>query len=935
VLINVRRDRITGVTGDPDHPTNRGGLCAKGQHLAEVVRARDRLLDPMVGGHRVSWPEAIGHVVTGIRRALDEGGPDSVALYLSGQLLTEDYYVANKLGKGLLGTANVDTNSRLCMASTVAAYKRAFGADGPPGCYDDFEQASHVFFWGSNAADTHPILFGRLLVARRRSPRAWTVIDPRRTETAEAAETHLAIKPGTDVALALAMAATLFQEDRVDEARVRKTCAGVKEMRSAALAMPPDIAAPICGIEAETIRQAARDFAAAPAALSLWCQGLNQSSAGTDKVNALINLHLLTGQIGRPGAGPFSLTGQSNAMGGREVGGMATELAAHHRLDDPDDRAAVERFWGLGPVPKQRGLTAVELVDAIAERKVRVLWVVCSNPLASLPDGWAARTAFEKLDMLIVQELYHPTDTSAIADVLLPAAGWGEKTGTMTNSERRVALCEAAIEPPGKARADWEIFAEVGRALGGGNAFAWPDVAAVFAEHVELTRGRDLDMSGLSHQLLRQRGPQQWPFPAGGEPAARRYIDGRYATPDGRARLMPVVYRPPAEAPDERFPLRLTTGRQRDQWHTMTRTGRVAALRRNTAETVVTISSQDAALSGVTDGEWSLVSSPRGEIRARVKVDAGQPAGLVFMPFHRGPLLEASGWANTLLGRALDPVSFQPELKHTVVRVEPGPRRFAVSGGDLAREVVRRLLERNLSVLFMAAPPPALPPDVRHVHIHGNLKPGLAWWDVAGDADRVPPPAGNRLAVLDLSAGPEPLAALPALAAAGWKVMRRGDGDLPGPVLSLLGRRLPEAGAQTPGLMLAVLRSDRTSSPPSPALLLDPGQSLGGERPLSGDPATLAAFVAGEVPLRAAIRRVVVPIGRLALVVVGDLCSNEMADELVYEDPGAGLAQVWRVSSGEVLGGAAIVERQVADDIERLWLADVEPSVLRSKLPLH
>lgn len=935
VLVNVHRGRIAGVAGDPDHPTNRGGLCAKGQRLAEVVRARDRLLEPVVGGRGVSWPAAIEHVARGIRTAIDERGPGAVALYLSGQLLTEDYYVANKLGKGLLGTANVDTNSRLCMASTVAAYKRAFGADGPPGCYDDLEQASHVFFWGSNAADTHPILFGRLQVARRQGRRSWTVVDPRRTPTAEAADVHLAIRPGSDVALALAMAATLFQEGLIDEARTRATCSGLDEVRRTALAMPPEEAAALCGVDAGQIRAAARELASAPAALSVWCQGLNQSSAGTDKVSALINLHLLTGQIGRPGTGPFSLTGQSNAMGGREVGGMATELAAHYRLEDSQDRAAVERFWGLGPVPKERGLTAVELVDAAAERQVRVLWVVCSNPLASLPDGWAARAAFRQLDMLVVQELHHPTDTSALAHVLLPAAGWAEKTGTMTSSERRVALAEASVAPPGSARPDWEIFAEVGRALGGGDAFSWPDAAAVFAEHVELTRHRDLDMSGLSHQLLRERGPQQWPFPDGGEPAARRYEDCRYPTRDGRARLVPLAYRPPAETPGHEFPLRLTTGRQRDQWHTMTRTGRVAALRRDGAETVVSVSPEDAAKAGVSDGEAGLVTSPRGIVRARVQIDAGQPPGVLFMPFHRGPLLEPRGWVNVLLSRALDPTSFQPELKHSVVRLEPAPVRVAISGGRLAREVAQRLREHSLPVLFNDFSPDDLPPGVAHVHIRGEFEPGLPWWEVAGAPERVPPPNGNRRAVIDLSAGPEPLAALPALTAAGWSVSRRGDAGLPGAVLSLLDRRLPRADDQPPALVVAALCTDLTGPVPAGALVVQPGGSLGGERPLSSDPATLAAFVAGAAPLRAALRRLVVPIGKLALVVVGDSGPSQLADQLVYEDVAAGKAQVWWMSSGEVLGGAAIVDRAVADDVERLWLQDVEPHVLRCRLPLH
>jgi len=319
VLIDVRRGRIHAVQGDPEHPTNRGGLCAKGQRLAEVVRTGDRLTEPMMRASRdgafqaVSWPAAIEAVAGGIRRAIEESGPDSVALYLSGQLLTEDYYVANKLGKGLLRTANVDTNSRLCMSSTVAAYKRSFGADGPPGCYEDLDEARDVYLWGSNAADTHPILFGRLQSARRRGRRRWIVIDPRRTVTSDEADDHLAIRPGSDVAFALALAATLFQEGLVDEARVRQTCVGLDEMRAASLAMPPETAAPVCGIESERIRRVAREFASSRAALSLWCQGLNQSSAGTDKVNAVINLHLLAGQIGRPGTGPFSLTGQSNA----------------------------------------------------------------------------------------------------------------------------------------------------------------------------------------------------------------------------------------------------------------------------------------------------------------------------------------------------------------------------------------------------------------------------------------------------------------------------------------------------------------------------------------------------------------------------------------------------------------------------------------------
>jgi anaerobic selenocysteine-containing dehydrogenase len=449
-----------------------------------------------------------------IRRVVAEHGPGAVALYLSGQLLTEDYYAANKLGKGLIGTANVDTNSRLCMASTVAAYKRAFGADGPPGCYEDLDLASDVLVVGSNPAETHPVLFGRLRAA---GPRL-TVVDPRRTATAAAADEHLAIQPGTDVALLLGISSAPFEEGLVDEAAVDRRCAGLDGARAAAVAMPPERAAWVCGVPAAAIRAAARRFARSPAALSLWCQGLNQAATGTDRVSALINLHLLTGQVGRPGTGPFSLTGQANAMGGREVGGMATELACHRGWHDEAGRREVERHWGLGPLPASRGLTAVELVDAIAERRVRVLWVACTNPAASLPDGWAVREAFRRLDLLVVQDVVHPTDTSELAHVLLPAAAWGEKTGTMTSSERRVALAHRAVEPPGEARPDWAIFAGAGAALGAPGAFAWPDAAEVFDEHVRLTAGRDLDMTALSHTVLQRDGPQL----AGRRPARPR-----------------------------------------------------------------------------------------------------------------------------------------------------------------------------------------------------------------------------------------------------------------------------------------------------------------------------------------------------------------------------------------------------------------------------
>ncbi|HSR25502.1 MAG TPA: molybdopterin-dependent oxidoreductase, partial [Candidatus Eisenbacteria bacterium] len=666
-------------------------------------------------------------------------------------------------------------------------YKRAFGADGPPGCYEDLELARDVLIVGSNLAETHPILFSRLHAARGRLGAHWTVVDPRRTVTAGAADEHLAIRPGTDVALLLGMAQVLFEEGLVDEAAVGRSCAGLREYRIAVAAMPPERAAAICGVPAGGIRAAARRFARSPAALSLWCQGLNQSSSGTDKISALIDLHLLTGQLGRPGAGPLSLTGQANAMGGREVGGMATELACHRAWDDAEGRAEVERYWDLGPLPVHRGLTAVELVDAMLERRVRVLWVACTNPLASLPDGWAARAALEQLDLLVVQELYHPTDTTGLAHVLLPAAGWAEKTGTLTSSERRVALAGQALPPPGEARPDWAIFATAGAALGAPAAFAWRDSAEVFREHVRLTGGRDLDMTGLAHDVLEREGPSQWPYPAGGEPRARRYGDGRCHTPDGRPRLVAVAFREPAELPSPDFPLRLVTGRERDRWHTLTRSGRVAALR-DDGTPVLRLHPTDARAAGVEDHTVSLVSSRRGSLRAVVAFDPDLPPGTAFLPFHPGPLHHPDGWPNALPARALDPVSLQPELKHTAVRVEPARPGVALAGGSLAAAVAAVLDAggvpvRCVALSDLARQPPGM---LRAVIAEAQMDGTLPWWEASG----LGPAAPGAAVELDLAAGPEPLAALPELAALGWRARWRGEPWLPAPVCRLLARRV-------------------------------------------------------------------------------------------------------------------------------------------------
>ena len=940
VVLDVRRGRIEALRGDPDHPSTRGGLCAKGSRLAGTVRTGDRLLHPLVRDRpaepfrRAAWPAAVARVAGGIAGAVAEHGPGSVAMYLSGQLLTEDYYAANKLGKGLIKTANVDTNSRLCMSSTVAAYKRAFGADGPPGCYEDLDLAADVLIAGSNLAETHPVLFGRLRAARARRPAHWPVVDPRRTASAEAADEHLQIRPGTDVALFLGMAAAMFEEGLVDEARAGRACAGLDEYRAAAAAMPAARAAATCEVPEDRIRAAARRFARSPAALSLWCQGLNQSTAGTDKVSALIDLHLLTGQIGRPGAGPLSLTGQANAMGGREVGGLATELACHREWDDPEGRAQVERHWGLGRLPDGPGLTAVELVDAIERRQVRVLWVVCSNPLASLPDGAAVRSALTRLDLLVVQELYHPTDTGELAHVLLPAAGWAEKTGTLTNSERVVGLARRAVAPPGEARPDWEIFAGVGAALGAPDAFGWLDSSQVFDEHVRLTAGTDLDMTALSHAALEAGGPASWPCPAGGQPRARRYEDGRCHTPDGRPRLVAVTFREPAERPSRAYPLRLLTGREPDQWHTRSRSGRVAALRRSDAPRLA-LHPDDAWRAGVSPGETVLVTSPRGSLRVPLTTSPALRRGSAFLPFHAGPVEQPAGWPNVLPGRALDPVSRQPELKHTVVRVEPAAPEVALAGGPLADAVAARL--DAAGVRARRVPPAELagagPGVLRVLVAEAGLDGAAPWWDLAAEA-------GGPV-VLDLAAGPEPLALLPSLLAAGRPVACRGERWLPAPAGRLVATWLGPGGDRRGAAVVGGARRRPRPAPPG-TLVLEPGGALGLERPLSGDPAVLASFVRGELPARAALRRVVVPLSpHRTLVLAGDPLGDEASDAeqgvdlLVHEDSGAGVAQVWRLAAGRTLGVAAVVAPAAAREVEAVWLSDADPDAVRSQFPVR
>jgi assimilatory nitrate reductase catalytic subunit len=691
VIIESEGAQITGVRGDPDHPANFGRLCSKGSTLhltaAASITKQTRLLTPMRRTARGEAPQPIGwdSALDEIAQRLATIEPDRIGLYISGQLLTEDYYVFNKLAKGLLGTNNVDTNSRLCMSSAVAGYKATLGADAPPCSYEDLAHAQTVFIAGSNTAWAHPILMRRLEDAKRANPgQKWIVVDPRRTETAEVADLHLQILPGTDVALFNGMAHLLLWEGLADRAFIDAHTNGFDALRDVVRNCTPQLTAQLCGIKEEALVQAARWFGQQTPTLSLYCQGLNQSTSGTDKNAALINLHLLTGQIGKPGAGPFSLTGQPNAMGGREVGGLANLLSAHRELNNPQHRAEVAALWGIDDVPSKPGKSAVEMFQAAADGAIDVLWIVCTNPAQSMPDQPMVRRALERCPFVIVQEAYATTATARYADLLLPATTWGEKAGTVTNSERRISRVRAAIDAPGQARHDWRIAVDVARRIEARRSsprtlFPYDSAESIWNEHRESTRGRDLDITGLSFAILDHAGPQQWPFAQGStHGAARLYVDGVFPTADGRAKFSAAGARPTAEKRDAHYPFSLTTGRLRDQWHGANRTGTLGRLFGHASEPVVELHPTDLARLRLNSGDLVTLKSRRGSlVLPSAASDSVLPAQ-AFVAMHWGSEFMAGAGVNTLTTGAFCPQSKQPELKHAAVKVSKAELPYRV-----------------------------------------------------------------------------------------------------------------------------------------------------------------------------------------------------------------------------------------------------------------
>jgi assimilatory nitrate reductase catalytic subunit len=700
VIIESDGPSILGVRGDPDHPANFGRLCTKGSTLhltaADSVQRQTRLLQPMRRAHRgappqaVSWDAALGEAAERLAAIHQAHGPDAVGVYVSGQLLTEDYYVFNKLVKGLLGSNHIDTNSRLCMSSAVAGYKSTLGADAPPCSYTDLALAQTVFITGSNMAWAHPILFRRLEDARRANPaQKWIVADPRRTETAEQADLHLQLLPGSDVALYHGLLHLLLWEGLTQPRFIAEHTHGFEALKARVRDFNPRETARLTGLKEADLVTAAQWFGQNTPTLSLYCQGLNQSSSGTAKNAALINLHLATGQIGLPGAGPFSLTGQPNAMGGREVGGLANLLSAHRDLANPTHRAEVAQLWGLDKlgvqVPATPGLTAVEMFEAAADGQVKALWIACTNPAQSLPDQATVRRALERAELVILQEAFSTTATAAYADLLLPATTWGEKDGTVTNSERRISRVRPAVPPAGQARHDWAIAAELARRLAQRIApereamFAYATPEAVWLEHRESTRGRDLDITGLSYAMLDRAGPQQWPLHEGQNQGRERlYEDGVFPTADGRAKFADVAFTPLAEPRDARYPFSLLTGRLRDQWHGMSRTGTLGRLLGHEGEPVVDLHPADIARLKLSEGELVRVSSRRGEVVLAVRASASVAPTQAFIAMHWGQEVmsgqDADGHAllgvNALTTPRFCPSSRQPELKHCAVKIQ-------------------------------------------------------------------------------------------------------------------------------------------------------------------------------------------------------------------------------------------------------------------------
>ena len=681
--VDVKQQAAGGykVSGTESHPANQGRLCVKGAALHETLDTSTRLLEPQVDGETTSWEEALDTTANKLRHIIDTYGPDAVAFYVSGQLLTEDYYVANKLMKGFIGSANIDTNSRLCMSSAVAGYKRAFGSDTVPCDYTDLEEADLIVIAGSNTAWAHPVIYQRIAAAKRKRPHLRVVsIDPRRTSTSDLADLHLGLKPNSDAVLFSGLLHYLNQNDCFDHEFIASHTKGLVKTLVAVDKLGSDIdsVADTTGLNKDELLTFFRLFAKHKKTVTLFSQGLNQSANGTDNANAVINCHLATGRIGKRGMGPFSMTGQPNAMGGREVGGLANQLAAHMDFGNADALERVRWFWKANNLACKPGLKAVELFEAVAAGKVRAVWIMGTNPAVSMPQAERVTRALKACELVIVSDCEAKTDTTECANVLFPTLAWGEKSGTVTNSERCISRQRAFLPPPGRARPDWWVLTQMAQRLGYNAAFSYTSSAQIFREHAALSAfenngSRDFDigaLANLSDQEYEELAPTQWPCPRG-KKVARLYADGHFFTEDRRASFIPLSPTLPV-AETNTFSYTLNSGRLRDQWHTMTRTAKSPRLLQHTDEPFVEIHPIDATREDIKDGQLvALQAEQGGQYIAKAKLSERQRPQSLFVPIHWNAQFSGKAKASAMSTDLADPISGQPAFKHSKASIQP------------------------------------------------------------------------------------------------------------------------------------------------------------------------------------------------------------------------------------------------------------------------
>ncbi|MBB1444191.1 nitrate reductase [Pseudoalteromonas sp. SG43-3] len=682
VDISLFNNVPTKLEGMREHPANFGRLCVKGTHLLDTTGSDNRLTSPLINNKAATWDEATDHVANKFNDVIQKHGPDAVAFYVSGQLLTEDYYIANKLMKGYIGSGNIDTNSRLCMSSAVAGYKRAFGEDVVPCTYEDLEQTELLILIGSNAAWTHPVLYQRMERAKQLNPNMKVVvIDPRKTDTAELADTFLNIKPGSDAALYNGLLNYLNEHNHLDTQFIDQHTNGFESALQEAQKWSCEAVSDFCDIAIEQVTEFYALFANSPSAISFYSMGINQSSSGVDKCNAIINAHLASGKLLKPGSGPFSITGQPNAMGGREVGGLANQLAAHLDIENEAHQSLVQRFWLAPTIAKKAGSNAIDMFDEIAAGKIKAVWIMATNPMVSLPNNAAIKKALETCELVVVSDCIAKSDTLKFADVAFPSTGWGEKNGTVTNSERRISRQRPLVAPYSGAKNDWQIMCEVAKKMGF-EGFDFTDPSGIFEEWAQLTDfenndSRLLNLSGLVGLTKSQYDnlkPIMWPV-VKNQPYknGQVFTDNQFSTADKKARFIPITPQLPVQQTSCDYPFIMNSGRIRDQWHTMSRTGKSTALSSHITRPYIEINPLDASKLAIKQNDLISAIAQTGQVTAHAKVTDSVRKGECFMPIHWNKQFASSATVSGLYQSVVDPLSGQAECKHGAVNIVKAP----------------------------------------------------------------------------------------------------------------------------------------------------------------------------------------------------------------------------------------------------------------------